>query len=391
MLVHLFFLLSFVSSSFRWISRWACGGLVVACAACGGTSAAESGGDEDGAPSDAVTLVAPGVVQVSEAGLAFVQVEPVVIGHGVSVLRAPARVAYRDGSIAEIGSPVAGRVTQLRVRIGDVVAVGDPLVVLSSPDAAATRAELSAAHAQLEAALAEARRTADMLEHGVGTERERREADLRVSELEIDLARLRAQVAIVGRGTRGEVTLRAPIPGTILGLRAAIGMSVEPDAEESLVEIGDPHALGVTADVFDRDAAEVRDGAACEVSFPSVDHALTGHVAYVAPLVSSGMRTVPVRIELDELPPDARPGLFGRATISLVDEGVIIPASAVLVRDGNQTIVYLERAPGRFEQHGVQVGPSVDGHVHVMSGLSGGERVITQGALLIDGASDLLL
>jgi cobalt-zinc-cadmium efflux system membrane fusion protein len=381
-------LMRFSPSSSRSF-RCALAATLLTCLGCGGATAAQS--DDEGAPSDAVTAVSPGVVQLSEAAQAFVQVAPVVIGRDVSVLRVPARVAYRDGSVAQVGSPVAGRVTELRVHVGDHVEVGAPLVVLSSPDAAATRAQLSAASAQLEAGLAEARRTADMLESGVGTERERREADLHVSEIEIDLARLRAQVAIVGRGARGQVTLRAPIAGTVLSRRAAIGMTVEPSAEDALIEIGDPSALGVTADVFDRDASEVRVGASCEVSFPSVDHPLAGHVAYVAPLVSSGMRTVPVRIELDALPPDARPGLFGRASISLVDSGIVIPAAAVLVRDGNQTVVYREQAPGRYEQHAVQVGPSVDGQVHVTGGLAEGDRVITRGALLIDGASDMLL
>lgn len=370
-------------------SRLCLASLAFATIACGGTTRADDGDDEPGP--QPVTVISPGVLELSEAARAFVEVAPVVAGHDVSVLRAPARIAYRDGAIAEVGSPVAGRVTALSVRIGDTVEVGAPLVVLTSPDAAATRAELSAARARLEAALIEARRTADMLEQGVGTERERREADLAVSELEIELARLRAQVAIVGRGARGEVTLRAPIAGTVLSRRAAIGMTIEADSEEALVEIGDPSALGVTADVFDRDASAVRVGAACEVELPSLDHPLAGHVAYVSPLVTSGVRTVPVRIELDELPPDTRPGLFGRASISLADEGLVVPASAVLVRDGTQTAVYLERAEGRFEQHAVQVGPSVDGQVQVLSGLSPGDRVIVRGALLVDGAADMLL
>jgi cobalt-zinc-cadmium efflux system membrane fusion protein len=225
----------------------------------------------------------------------------------------------------------------------------------------------------------------------VGTERERREADLRVSEIEIQLARARTQVAMVGGGSGGEVTVRSPIAGIVVARRVAVGMSVSPDDENALVELGDPLALGVTADVFDRDAASIREGAAVEVTFPEVNDPFLGHVAYVAPTVTSSVRTVPVRIELDELPPGARPGLFGRASISLLDRGVILPVGAVLIRDGDHTVVYAELEPGRYAPRDVDVQPAGDGLVRIVSGVSAGDRIVVEGALLLDGAADLLL
>lgn len=342
-------------------------------------------------PSAPATLLEDGSIRLSEAALRFVRTEAVALASDVSALHAPARVAYRDGSIAEVGTPVSGRITEIHVRLGDTVSEGDSLVTLRSPDAASTRAELSATRAALRNALVEARRAADMLEHGVSTERERREADLRVAELEIQLVRVETQVAILGRGAGGTVVLRAPIAGTILSRRASIGMVVEPGAGEPLVEIGDPAALGVSADVFDRDAALVRVGARAQVTFPSLDAPLTGHVAHVAPVVSRGLRTVSVRIELDETSDRLRPGLFGRASLTMVDAGIVLPSSAVLIRDGDRTIVYVERDEGVFSARDVDIGPSVDGHVYVASGLTAGERVVVQGALLLDGAADQLL
>jgi cobalt-zinc-cadmium efflux system membrane fusion protein len=342
-------------------------------------------------PPPQVVVAEDGTIQLAPAAREFVHVEPVTLGHDVAVLRAPAHVAYRDGTVAEVGAPVEGRITEVLARVGDTVEAGAPLIVLRSPDAAAARAALAADQAALENALAEAQRTADMLSHGIATERERRAADLAVSELQIELTRGRTQVSIVGRGSGGEVTIRAPITGTIISRRASIGMMVGGADEEALVEIGDPTALGVTVDVFDRDAAMIVVGAAVEVSVPSIEEPLHGHVTHIAPVVTSGMRTVPVRVDLDGMPASLRPGLFGRATITLVDAGIVVPASAILVRDGDQTVVYLETAEGEYDRRAVTVGMSVDGRVYVENGLSVGERVVIGGALLLDGAADQLL
>jgi len=153
----------------------------------------------------------------------------------------------------------------------------------------------------------------------------------------------------------------------------------------------DPSGIGVVAEVFDRDAAMVRVGARAEVSLPSVEASLQGRVTHVAPSVSTGTRTVPVRIEIEEIPSILRPGLFGRASIALVEEGLVLPSTAVLVRDGQRTVVYLDEGDGRYLRREVAVGPSVDGHVQVLGGLAAGDRVVVEGALLLDGASDLLL
>jgi cobalt-zinc-cadmium efflux system membrane fusion protein len=375
------------SLGFRLVTWAVTHGFLIACS--GAPPRSESAVAEAASPP--AVVLPDGAIRLSDEALRFVHTEIAQVASDVSALHAPARVAYRDGSIAEVGTPVSGRITEIHVRLGDTVAVGDPLVTLRSPDAASTRAELSTTRAALSHALEEARRTAEMLEHGVSTERERRAAELEVAELEIQLVRVGTQVSILGRGAGASVVLRAPAAGTVLARRASIGMTVDPASEESLVEIGDPNALGVSADVFDRDAALVRAGARAVVTFPSLDRPLSGHVAYVAPVVTSGLRTIAVRIELADTSDRLRQGLFGRASITLVDAGILLPATAVLIRDGARTIVYVEREPQTFVARDVVVGPSTDGHVYVASGIEAGDSVVVEGVLLLEGSADQLL
>jgi cobalt-zinc-cadmium efflux system membrane fusion protein len=366
-------------------------GCLVSLFGCSGAAPRSETPAEEASSVSLAAILPDGAIRLSAEGLRFIRTETAHLANDVSALHAPARIAYRDGSIAEVGTPVSGRVTELSVRLGDTVVVGDPLVTLRAPDAASTRAELSATRAALANAVAEARRTAEMLEHGVSTDRERRAADLRVAELEIELARAQSQVSILGRGTGATVVLRAPLAGTILSRRASIGMNVDAGSDEPLVEIGDPAALGVSADVFDRDAAMVRVGASALVTFPSLDAPVSGRVAAVAPIVTSGLRTVAVRIELADASDRLRQGLFGRAAITLVEAGIVLPSTAILIREGSRTIVYVEREPGTFVVRDVTVAPAADGRVYVASGVDVGDSVVVEGVLLLDGSADQLL
>src|SRR4029079_9088222 len=129
---------------------------------------------------------------------------------GGSTVTSPARVDFRDGAVAQVGVPLAGRVVTVHVKLGDYVHRGDPLLTLDCPEAASTRASVQ----QTQATLREARATLDrqkrMIAEGVGVERERIAAETRVSELEAELTRLQAAAAFAGGGAGTTVVVKAP-------------------------------------------------------------------------------------------------------------------------------------------------------------------------------------
>jgi cobalt-zinc-cadmium efflux system membrane fusion protein len=161
---------------------------------------------------------------------------------------------------------------------------------------------------------------------------------------------------------------------------------------EPLVEIGDPSSLWVVADVFERDLPLVRQGATARVELPSLQQTLAGNVVSVGAVVSSGLRTAPVRISLSLHTTPLRPGMYGRADIAVGHDAssLTLPTEAVLVK-GKDTVVYVEKSPTTFERRAVVVGQPLNGRVQVVSGLAPGDRVVVRGALLLDGAADQLL
>jgi cobalt-zinc-cadmium efflux system membrane fusion protein len=85
--------------------------------------------------------------------------------------------------------------------------------------------------------------------------------------------------------------------------------------------------------------------------------------------------------------------MFAKATIKgeLSEQQVSLPTTAVLIKDAKQTIVYVEVNKGLFKARTITAGPARDGVVAVHEGLNEGDRVVTKGALLIDGEAQLLL
>jgi cobalt-zinc-cadmium efflux system membrane fusion protein len=335
-----------------------------------------------------------GSVRLAKESRPYVATEKVALGAASPVVLAPARVAFRDGAVSQVNLPITGRITAIHVKTGDRVKAGDPLVTISSPDAAAARAQLAAATAEHDAAVQETARQDAMARSGVGVDSERVTAQAHLRQSEAELARTQTTVAILGGGAGPTVVLRAPIDGIVIARHASVGAVAQPGGD-SLIEIGNPSSLWVVAEVFERDLAEVHDGAAVDIELPT-RVATAGHVVSVGSALTGALRTAPVYIAFDEISGAAggsvRAGMFARAAIKApAGKTIVLPAEAVLVEDGKTYVVYVRIGDDRFAPHKVEVGRSIDGHVEVLSGVAPGDEVVTRGALLIEGAAEQLL
>jgi cobalt-zinc-cadmium efflux system membrane fusion protein len=329
-------------------------------------------------------------VSVSEQSRAYISVQTVAFEADAPVVRAPAKLAFRDGAVSQINLPVPGRVTAVHVKTGDKVKAGDPLITLTSPEAAAARAAFAAAQAEHDAARKELARQEQMATSGVGIESDHVSAEAKLRQSDAELARAQTTAGILGGGGGSTIVLRAPIDGTVIARRATVGSVAEPGGEP-LIEIGNPRALWVVADVFERDLVQVNEGADVDVELTTGDKPLHGRVMSVGTALSGSTRTATVYIALDSDDAGIRAGMFARATIKApAGKSIVLPAEAVLVKDGKNYIVFVQKGD-RFVARDVTVGRSVDGRVQILSGLTPGDHVVVKGALLLDTQSEQLL
>jgi cobalt-zinc-cadmium efflux system membrane fusion protein len=306
------------------------------------------------------------------------------------MVSAPARVDFRDGAVSQVGAPLEGRVQVVHVLVGQKVRIGDPLVTLDCPDAAAMRASIEVAQASLREGRLELERQHRMQQEGVGTGRDLVAAETKVSAAEAEVARTESGAQSIGAGTAAAVVVRAPIGGIIIGRKASVGMAVQRGGDP-LIEIGDASALWIVADVFERDLAGVHVGSTGHITFASVGHDLQGRVTSVGTVVGSGLRTAPVFLTIDASSTTLRPGMYGRVEIQSTDAAVTLPTSAVLIKDGADPVVYVQKGPLTYQRRPVVLAQPVEGRVQIVSGLSPGEKVVVRGALLLDGSAAQLL
>ncbi|MCY0986743.1 efflux RND transporter periplasmic adaptor subunit [Nannocystis sp. ILAH1] len=330
-------------------------------------------------------------ISVEERSLPYVKIEEAALEPEHAAIRAPARVAFRDGAVSTVGAPAPGRIVKLMVEAGERVEANAPLVVIASPEASEYAMDLARARIEVDAANDAVKRQEDMATKGVGREVERIAAKHRLAEAKAALVHAQKTVNMLGPNSGGMVTVTAPIEGTILRRLTTVGAQVEPGGDP-LFEIGNPEALWVVAEVFQDDLLLVREGAKVTLEFAARPGAVIGHVVGIGVLVDTGLRRAPVYVAIDEAISGLTPGAYARASIlAPAEQGVTLPKTAVLIKDGTHSVVYVEESPGKFAQRDVVLGHTFGEHVQVISGIKPGERIAVAGALLIDGEAQQLL
>jgi cobalt-zinc-cadmium efflux system membrane fusion protein len=119
------------------------------------------------------------------------------------------------------------------------------------------------------------------------------------------------------------------------------------------------------------------------VAYPG--EVFVGHVARIADTVDPQTRSVKVQAEMNNRDGRLRPEMYG--TIHHVEstaKTTVVPIGAV-VQNENESVVFVETAPGRFEQRSVTLGKRAGSVVRVASGVKAGEVVAVDGVMLLKG------
>jgi cobalt-zinc-cadmium efflux system membrane fusion protein len=295
--------------------------------------------------------------------------------------------------IALLGARVPGRVERVLVREGDSVRAGQVVAVVTSQELAKLRGAHAAAVSRARAARANASRLRALAQDGLGSEQEAMTAEAEAvaaeAEREVQAQGIRgAGASLDAKGDPSLLEIVAPIAGQVVQRDAVPGQLVEPT--HTVVTVADLSHVFFQAQLFEKDLAQLAEGAAAEVrlnGYPGV--VFRARVARIASQIDPQARTLTARLALLEPASRVRLGLYGTARVSLQSaeshEHVVVPLSAV-TEIGDRKVVFVEHEDGDFQVHDVKLGPTAGGDVAVLSGLDDGERVVVSGVHTLKSA-----
>jgi cobalt-zinc-cadmium efflux system membrane fusion protein len=315
-----------------------------------------------------------------------VVVGPVRIEKISTRLVVPATVESDPARTAKITPPLAGRVVKLFVRFGASVKKDEPLLTIDAPDLVAAQTD----YLKARSALAQANRTLgrqrDLQQHGIGAQKEleQAETDEEVATGELERAQVRLKLLGSDAGQLGKpLVVRSPIDGRVVESAVAPG-EFHNDQNAVLMTVADLTTVWVTASVQEKDIRRVHpaeDATAAFAAYPG--ETFPGRVLFVGDLLDPDTRTIKVRIAFSNTDARLKPGMFATVTFTATALPEVVVDTDALVLIGDKTYVFVETGPWMFQRRVVETGQTQGKIAVVTKGLSQGERVVMQNAVLL--------
>jgi cobalt-zinc-cadmium efflux system membrane fusion protein len=298
------------------------------------------------------------------------------------------RITYDENVTARISSPILGRVVALHSEIGDKVNRNTVLLDIDSPDLATAEADWRKSQADEVRKKLAFERAKNLFENEVVARKdyESAEADYRQAVAETRRTALRMKNLNASGNENGRFGLKAPLPGVIADKQVNPGLEVRPDLPNPLFVITDITRLWVIADIPERSIGGIKPGQAVNIetdAYPNERFSAT--VDRVGLALDPNTRRVQVRCTIQNPDKKLKPEMFARVSFLAGGEkkGVRVPNTG-LVAEGLYSYVFVERHPGTFEKRRANLALKGSDSSFVDSGISSGDRIVTEGALLLN-------
>jgi cobalt-zinc-cadmium efflux system membrane fusion protein len=278
----------------------------------------------------------------------------------------------------------AGRVVDLRTKLGDAVKKGQILLVISSPDISSAFSDYEKAKADEALSHKALDRAQTLYDKGAIATKDLEVAQDAEDKAKVDVDTADHHVRILGGDPAHPsplIELKAPVSGTIVEQNVAGSEGIKSlDNTPNLFTIANLSEVWVVCDVFENDLGEVHIGDAAEIrlnAFP--DRKFKGKVADISRVLDPNTRSAKVRIVLGNADGALRSGMFAVATFrsrKLTDR-VVVPATAIM-RLHDKDWVFRKEGDKQFRKIAIQAdGLAPDGMQEIREGVRTGDEVVT--------------
>lgn len=306
-----------------------------------------------------------------------------------------------------VSPKLGGKVTDIRVKVGDKVNKGDILFTLDDGDAQArvdqaqsgvqsSQAAYNTAKANYEANLEKIQnakvnleRMKVLYEEGIISKSQYEQAQLAASDSSIEVlkSQLAQAEAGIGQATAAykqavqaleDTVVRAPIDGFVTALNIEVGeMSSNMQAP---ITISNLNKVYVKINVTENLINKIKSGDKVTANFSALNNKeFIGTISTITPAANSTTQLFDVNIEIDNKDNEIKSGMFANVKFStnIKKNALIVKSEAVLQKE-DKNIVYIVKDNKTIEKQ-VSIGIDNGDFAEITSGLSQGDKVIIKG------------
>jgi cobalt-zinc-cadmium efflux system membrane fusion protein len=339
-----------------------------------------------------IQLAGPDVAQ--KAGIAAV---PAMQTSFSPIIMANGEVGYDETHLAHVRPRVSGVISEVLVKPGDTVHRGQVLAVVDSAELGQAKADYLAAQPLVELWTKTHSRQQVLDQQGVIAGKQVFEAQSELQRAEAELLkatqRLRNfgidkdQTALLAQEDeehRNKMKILAPLDGTVVRCRTALGEAVEAVAE--LFIVADVSRAWINLEIFEKDLRRIQVGQPVVFRVPGLEPAeFPGKVAWIDTEVNDQTRTIRVRVEAENRRGLLRANMFGAGEIQIGarHSALVVPREAVQW-EGSSFVVFVQTRPDQFEPRRVLTGQNLGRQIELAwAELKPGESVVTTGSFLL--------
>ena len=329
----------------------------------------------------------PGVISYAPGSPEIDSIQTVVANSSALPISADlnARLVIDESVTSRVGAPIAGRVTRIVADLGQPVRVGQALAFLDAPDMAQALADMQKAEADNGLKARALQRAQTLFAGDAIAKRDVESAEADAASSAAELRRTRLRVGNLGHGQGDTLTLTTTVSGYVIDRQINSGQQISA-GQGPLFTVTDPKQLWLFVDVPETSVGRARVGEQIEFDVPAwPDRKFTGTITQVGLAVDPATRRVQLRAKVANPDLALKPEMFARARL-VTDDGrrAIKVPNAALFEQGMQSYLFRVDAPGRYHRIPVTVTERGDAFSYVSDGLKDGDRIVGEGALLLN-------
>jgi cobalt-zinc-cadmium efflux system membrane fusion protein len=279
-------------------------------------------------------------------------------------------------------SLAAGRVVEVKARLGDTVKKGQLLLQVQSNDVSAAYQVYLKAVNDERLARQQLERAQILYDKGAVAKSALEAAEATEQDAKVDLNAAVEQLRLLGVDKDHPspiVNVFAPISGVITDQQVTNAAGVQGLSGPNPFTISDLSYVWIICDVYENDLDAIKVGEFADIrlnAYPS--QVFKGRIDNILPVLDPSLRTAKVRIEVAN-PGLMRVGMFVTATFYGKQPQMVaaVPTSAILHLH-DRDWVYIPIGSGRFRRQEVVTGATLPGNQQeIVSGIKPGQQVVS--------------